>query len=351
MLVSIVAESKVLSSGETKMFMKMIARVFYPVLCVLTVIFGILAPKMIQGASVEAAFDLAAGYNDNVTRTRDATGSAFSASRIALDVPFLPGLDALDGNVLGSAAYQHYMRAGDNYQFQVGVALDGVLYGGRILPRLMAAATAFRDHAVPQDEMNEYSLDARIDWLAGARSTVWLHQVLARQNYRQPVPARHGGRQDSGRTCSTAAAGQGSIYGPSRKNCDRFISRRDWFWKTRVGFSAFPAPDVALHLILAHQRITSTVGLETRYENGLGLTADWQPADAWQISAQVDWKATNYTQTHHRSDTLRIASLSLSRFMAQTEIYFKIEWLDNPSSLPVQTWRRTITQCGISYFF
>lgn len=331
--------------------MKMTARVFYPVLCVLTGIFGILAPKIIQGASVDAAFDLAAGYNDNVTRTRDATGSAFGAYKLALDVPFLSGVDALNGNILGSAAYQHYMRAGDNYQFQVGMALDGVLYGGRILPRLRAAATACRDHAVPQDEMNEYSLDARIDWLTGARSTVWLHQVLARQSYRQPVFARYGGRQGSERTYSTAAAGEGSQCGHSRKDCDRFISRRDWFWKTHIGFSAFPAPDVVLHIMLAHQRTASTVGFETHHENSLGLMADWQPADAWQISAQVDWKAANYTQTAHRSDTIRMAALNLSRFMAQTEIFFKIEWMDNQSSLPLQTWRRTITQCGISYFF
>ncbi|OQX20362.1 MAG: hypothetical protein BWK80_35820, partial [Desulfobacteraceae bacterium IS3] len=100
--------------------------------------------------------------------------------------------------------------------------------------------------------------------------------------------------------------------------------------------------------------LDSSVDTESYGQNGVNLSFLWTPADAWEISAMTGWKRFDYDesfQDKERTDTRYLAGFGVSRFIKNIELFFHTEWMKNDSDSASESYRQTVTQCGVNFSF
>ena len=318
---------------------------------------GICLLWTMQAAALDMAFEVAAGYDDNVTRSHDASGSGFGAYKISLGQPFLSKIKWLDGDAFMDVSYQDYFRVSDNYQLKTGGLLACSLADGRVLPSLMYEAKFYRDDEVEWDEMDEHRLEGQLEWLMSGRFTINIQQAWAWQSYCHPVEVQSCGRSSLTKPqCAMsqgghAGGGNPSGHGNMTGKKQEIISRDDRLSQSGFRLTAYLSPNLEADVSLAHARLSSSVETESYRENSISLSMRWFPDDSWKISAMTSWKDADYPGSPDRSDTGLALNLGVSCFINKYEIFVHAEWLDNDSSLDAESYRQVVTQCGVSLLF
>lgn len=311
----------------------------------------------------EFTLQTSGGYDDNVTLTDDASGSGFGLYRIGLSRRIYKGDDGLTSHLYLDGTYQDYFRFSDNYTVRAGGA-TGWSFSDVLRPGLYYEAMVYRDREFAYDDLNEFLLGGRLEWLTAAAWTIDADQSFAFQDgeiqgtdavidgvMHQAGHGRHG---MGGRT-STGGGGAAGI-GTSASG-DGFLSR------SSAGITAHPAPtlDVGVRLML-NRRWASGQGDAYR-EHGFAIFSFWQPeiprfGDRFQIRPQLrlllEYRKADYLDDgpdRDRDDTIRSAAAGLVLPVDPLEFHVEGRWVDVDSTSAVESYRKGVIQCGISLYY
>jgi len=317
-----------------------------------------------ESLSFETLIETAAGYNDNVPLLPDKTGSAFMRYQMKSDHRFFSGSLAWDGDVFVTGIYRDYFQVSDNYQIKAGGSLNYALSDGRLPVGVSSEAMLYRDDYIEEDDRSEISFAAQMDWLATSRMTLGLRQSWIWADYRNPfiisTSGHHYGPGAGMMNCE--GQGQSSELTFGNKVCadgremsgqplSDEVSRNDRIHITGLKAMFFLTPEIQSDLLFEHRRLNSSSDMESYSRNSLSLSLLWTPNDLWEISSTAAGRRAEFDDETDRRDTLYSGSIGISRFIGKFELFFQFEWTKNDSSLDIECFRQTVTQCGMALSF
>jgi hypothetical protein len=293
----------------------------------------------VQAAETDLFVELAVGYDDNVTQSPEPASSIFSEYRTGLYQFFFADSPLIDGKGYVGAKYQDYFNVKDNYQLYAGASLAMPLAAGRFVPDFFYEGTIFRDIELPADSMNEHCLGGRFEWLADARLTLQFQQTFCWQSYsnEEDVYANGGKKNINNQDIGQQA-----------------YSRDDRLYTTGFLFHYNVTPETDAELLFTHDRLFSTIAEQSYVENGVKLSLLWEPLNIWEFSGTISWDKSVYddpTDGVDRRDTAWNIGAGVSRLVSQYELFFRVNWTRNDSSLPEETYTNMVTLCGVSRSF
>jgi len=113
----------------------------------------------------------------------------------------------------------------------------------------------------------------------------------------------------------------------------------------------FLTPEIQSDLLFEHRSLNSSSDMESYSRNTLSLSLLWTPNDLWEISSTAAARRAEFDDETDRRDTLYSGSIGISRFIGKFELFFQFEWTKNDSSLDIECFRQTVTQCGMALSF
>jgi hypothetical protein len=340
---------------------------------------GIFNPGIFRArpaAAFEFTLQAAGGYDDNVTLTDDASGSGFGLYRLGLSRRIYKSGDGLTSRLYLDGTYQDYSRFSDNYAIRAGGATDWYFLD-LLRPGVYYEAMFYRDREFKYDDLNEFLLGGRLEWLAAAAWTIDADQSFAFQDGKiqgldivtdgdtfQPGRGHHGmgggagggrggaGTGGSGMTGAGGATGMGTSA-----SGDGFLSR------SSAGITAHPAAslDAGVRLML-NRRWASGDG-DAYWEHGLSLFSFWRPeiprfGDRFQMRPRLrmvlEYRKADYLDGSvdpDRDDAIWFAALGLVLPIDPLELYAEGRWVDVDSSSAEESYRKGVIQCGLSWYF
>ncbi len=304
-------------------------------LAILVVIFF----SEVRAAATDLSIELAGGHDDNVTRSPTPTSSMFSLYHTDLSRYFFSDSPLIEGKGYVGAKYQDYFNVKDNYQIYTGASLAIPLAEGRFVPDFFYEGTIFRDMEQSADSMNEHCLGGRFEWLPYARLTVEIQQTWCWQDYRNKVDVLADGEYKNMKEED------------SQHQTDL---RDDYLYSTGFLFRYNFTPETDAELLFTHDRRSSSIAEESYIKNGVMFSLLWESLNIWYISGTVSWDKSVYndvTDGIDRQDTAWNIGGGISRLVRQYELFFRVNWTHNNSSLSEESYTNMVTLCGVSRSF
>ncbi|MDA3896432.1 MAG: hypothetical protein PF482_09820 [Desulfobacteraceae bacterium] len=312
---------------------------FIRLLPILVVIFFSERPAVAIDASVE----LTGGHDDNVNRSSTPTSSMFTRYRTDLSRYFFSDLFLADCTGYVGGKYQDYFSAKDNYQIYAGVSLARPLAEGRFVPSFFYEGTLFWNNELPEDSMNEHCLGGRFEWVAHARISIEFQQTWCWKDYRNEEGVQAG-----------VQAGSKQKNMKEQGILNETYSREDRLNATGFLFRYNFTPETDAELLFTHDRSSSTIDKESYVENGVMLFLLWEPSNIWEIYSSISWEKADYDHAPNsgdRRDTAWNIGAGVSRLVSQYELFFRVNWTRNDSSLAEESYTNMVTLCGVSRSF
>lgn len=292
-----------------------------------------------QAVAIDASIELSIGYDDNVTLSPDPTASGFTNYRTEFYQNFLSDSLKTDFKGYFCAEYQDYFKAKNNYQFYAGTLLTFPLLEGRFRPEILYQGMIFRDKEQTEDSLNEHRLEGRFAWLPTARLSMEIQQTFRWHNYRNAEYFQAGRHKSfKGQHCYTKQTS----------------SRYDHISSTGFLFNFYFTPEIDAELLFNHEQQSSTIKKESYHENGVSLSLFRIHRDIWEMSGTVAWRKANYDHTTSagaRRDSTWDIGAGISRLINKYTFFLRIDWEDNNSSLPEESYSNMVTQCGVLQSF
>lgn len=352
------------------------------------------------------------GYDDNPARTSSPGGSAFTFYRAEMDKSFSLGSSARLSTLV-EGRYRNYTRVGDNYFLRAYGAVTRPVCSGRLLPSILAEVNAYRDDLVREDSRDEYLFGGRVSWLYSRYLTLSFESTYSRLDYknpaqpyagREPAPqtgpaapaaspvaapaqSRNPGKGSAAQSMSAQEAGNGNgrgAGGNTGRNRNRFRNRLnaafarivdtvdftasgavpelavtepprdDHLVNTDIIADAFMAPGISGAFSAGYAELHSSVDFETYRQWHARMQLDRDFRDTWRLELDAGWARTCYYDSplsFERIDYTFSAGLSIGRQIGPFELFAGVIWLKNNSRLSVESYRQTVTQCGLSWYF
>jgi hypothetical protein len=284
------------------------------------------------------------GLDSNPAQRREASALAFA--RYSLDAGRRTRWRLLDIEGVFAGWYRDYEGANDSYRLAAQGRYLQETQQGRGLLSLALDAALYRDQLVAADERNEAALRLRYDFLSGARDELGIaleYRALAYRNSSLPWAGRPGGVN---KRLSSARAQQEQKHRAVRRD-ER---------STRLLF------DVVHHwtqtlsgaLNISFARLDSNAPAEAYRRYGAALQTDFELTPDWLLAFTVAAYYSDYDQAPRqwrRQDRLRFADLALRRTMGAAELICAVSYQHNASSIDVKSFRQTVSECGLLWFF
>lgn len=323
-----------------------------PNLFFLFLVIGLAMMPPVNAQALETDLELAVGYDDNVPKSSEPEDSSFALYRIRLAQLFSWDALSADGDVFLEGEYHEYFRLSDKYQLKTGASLGTGFANDRLLPRIFCEGLLYRDNYVEDDDRNEIMIGGQADWIVNARLTLGIRQTISRADYRNPAlicsEPLHSSQMGNGN-----GNGNGMMMG--HRYCRKSdISRDDDFYATGLQGTVYLSPETNTVLSLEHNRLDSSVATESFLQNGVNLSFLWIPADVWEVSVNTAWRHFDYDESSEdadRTDTRYLAGFGVSRFIKNIELFFHTEWTKNDSDSASESYRQTVTKCGVNLSF
>ena len=296
-----------------------------------------------QLLATEASVGLSIGYDDNIGRTPEPAESGFSRYFLILSHSFFPDSYITNWEAYIGSEYQDYFKAEHNYKIYAETSLNFPFAGGCFLPEISYEGMIFRDNEQPEDSMNQHSLKGRFEWLPAPRLTVEIQQTFSYQNYSDGGEIQTGG----------VFGGYGKMKGQQSLQQQTY-ARDDNLSSSDLLFTFHLSPDIDTGLMFSHGRRSSSMEKESYTENGLIFSLIWTQFGIWEISSTIGWRKADYDHAPYdmeRQDTAWDISAGISRYIDKYELFMRIDWEDNDSSLEEELYSNMVTQCGISLSF
>ncbi len=79
-----------------------------------------------------------------------------------------------------------------------------------------------------------------------------------------------------------------------------------------------------------------------------------EPAAGWRLGLELAWDGLNYENSPgypQRDDELVTAAASVSRFMGDAELFCRLRYQHNDSTVAEKAFNQTVTHCGLAWDF
>ena len=293
----------------------------------------------------DATLETGAGVDDNVARTSLGTTSAFCMVGGQGEVHFQSGgRTPLMTTAYFFGRYQDFWDAEENHHLGIGADFSVSLMDGALVPGLVLEGSRVREGDRPDEDRNAFRLAGSLRWLAGARVVLTVRETWSRRFYDEVLPA------DTDPTVNGTGRGKGRGDGTRFQDADR----QDDLLVTELTVSVYPAPAWEAELTGTHFHNDSTLTLESYAESGGRLKITWGPSPSWTFFVEGGWWRADYDTAGRRpsrtDDRLR-GGLGVARGFSSWELFVDAVYEDNDSTWTMQTYRDTVTRCGIRWFF
>ena len=135
------------------------------------------------GADFNGLAGVSVGYDNNASLSQEEKNSAFVSYRAKLGFHIIPQNAAYESDIFAEAIYRDYFTLEDNYRMKASGYMTWHTAGGLMFPGIFAELSSYRDGLNPADEKDGVLVGGKLDWLASARITLGIQQVLSWQNY------------------------------------------------------------------------------------------------------------------------------------------------------------------------
>lgn len=322
---------------------------------------GIAAPTY----AAETTLELVAGYDDNVDERAGGTGSGFLDVRGFLNAAlFSDAFETLTLDLFADGRYAHRLRVDDLGEAGVGISARYPLSGGRWIPGASLEGRILRDDFLPGDDRGSLFLRGELRFLATASATLGLVQEFGRDDYREAVEigaeggtnrppfSRSGTLRAGGPPADRPGAGPADGSGnPGVRDVD---DREDDIAATRLRAEFFPRPALRFDVEGVWTRLDSSIERESFDGIGLSAGAGWFP-EPWGFRLSFAGYRDDYDAElsggGSREDTTWILGAELRRSFGPVDGLAAVEWTGADSSADNQSYRRTVTRCGVSWSF
>jgi len=300
-----------------------------------------------KAMSLDISLGLSAGYDDNLSQEQTAVSSAFTSHQIKLYQLLFSDISSAEGNIFIEGDYQNYSDVPDNYKLRGGLSFSFPLAKGRLLPSIFSEAAIYRDSFISEDERDEMLAGGAVEWLATGRFTLIVRQTWNWSDYKEPVILYTGSH------ASESGAGKEWSHGHGGENQhQQSFSRDDRISSSEIEGKFFLSPTIETSLSAECNYLNSSAETESYLQNALYLSFLWKPHDMWEISAKSFLKNTDYDNPAlERTDKTFFISLGISCFIRNFEIFLQVENTENDSSLDIESYHQTVTQCGFLFSF
>ncbi len=311
------------------------------------------------GANFNGLAGISAGYDTNVSLSQEEKNSAFVLYRAKLGFRIIPENPAYESDIFTEGIYKEYFSLENSYRLRAGGYLTWTAAGGLLVPGIFAEISGYRDKLNPADEKDGVTLGAKLDWLASARITLEIQQILSWQNYINSAEwYAHRDNPSPAPIFRRSALLFPSPSMPVYTLSGAENQRNEMLSATHLRGIFYLSSDLKSEAFLEYIHSDFSISYESYIEKGFGVSLIWTPIEAWEFTPSAYWKRFDYDNASDspwgnikRQDNERGIGLNISYFFKKFEIFAKIDLTDNHSDFGTETYRRTITQCGINWSF
>lgn len=315
------------------------------------------------GADFNGLAGVSVGYDNNASLSQEEKNSAFVSYRAKLGFHIIPQNAAYESDIFAEAIYRDYFTLEDNYRMKASGYMTWHTAGGLMFPGIFAELSSYRDGLNPADEKDGVLVGGKLDWLASARITLGIQQVLSWQNYinsaewyahrDNPSPLPRISAMLFQPPSSSPSLPMSISAPPAAEN-----HRNEMLRATTLRCIVYLSSELRSEAFWEYIRSDFSIAPESYIEKGIGLSLVWTPIESWEITPSAYWKRFDYDNVSgdfpdntERQDTEREIGLNISYFFKKVEVFAKIDIIDNHSDFGTESYRRTITQCGINWSF
>lgn len=300
----------------------------------------------VRAEALDTSVELTVGYDDNVPASSDATESGFAFYRAELLQQFFSDHPAINSDIFIEGDYYDFFQVSDRYELKAGVSFGLSLMDGRLVPGIISEGLIYRDEYMEADDCDEIMAGGRLKWLFSEQMMLEARQTWRRTDYKEPAVIGPDPRPDTG----PGYYGEKTDDPPPLKTID--IEER--VRSTGLQLVVYLASSIQAELMATYNRLTSSMDADAYREKGLSISLLWMPSSLWEISAMTGWGEVDYDHDPPNTDwteNIFDASFGISRFIDPFELFFKVERTENDSSLDGDSYRQTVTQCGVILSF
>jgi hypothetical protein len=284
----------------------------------------------------DTAIGASAGYDSNVRSTPDESGSSFTAYHLHLTHQISHEKGFGQSNFYLDSFYKHYSRFEDSFSADAGASYSGYPGGNRLMALGLVEAGVYRDDENYFDELNWIKIGGKLEYFYSGRITFQFMQFFNWNDYLEPVE-------------DITGSNAGSESGITGTNLTK--KRDDFYMSSDLGVTVQLHPKLNLKLYALYNRLSSNIKTE-RYDGfGGSIFLRFSPDTLWGVSAETSLWKNDFDASGDRTDTFIYANLTINLFIKRFELFVRAEFMENDSTLEYETYKRLVTQCGVSIYF
>lgn len=300
--------------------------------------------------AMEATFELAAGYDDNVAEVTEAEGSGMVQYRVQLSQSLLSEQTGPGSDLFFDAVYSQYVDFEDNFEVRAGTELATAPFYARFRARIFVEAVAYRDDFVAEDEHNTLLVGGNIEWLAGARLTLSLQQIFSKVDYRNTVSLPGQRIYTVGKGKGKGSSGQEIIV----EGEWIALSQEDSVSSTEMMAAYAMGPDFQTDLLFLYRDSSSSNDYESHQEVGGYAKMTWFCTEFSEFFVSgylsiLDYKTA--PEGIERRDDVNSVGLGGNWWMGNTKLFVQFDRTAIDSPISGEDYTKSVALCGVSYTF
>lgn len=303
------------------------------------------------------------GHDSNPTRSSLAHESYFTEYRFLMEESL-----AHHNAQFGIAAIGDYQDfENGNSKQQYGLVADWSYSADNGTNWFDAAAKAIRykDDLMVEDERDEFALLFGWSHLIDARSEIAITTQWQRLDYRLPslplpppktAPLNHKPHTFNHPSSHHSHSEPHPPLQPKEPHGDALntISRRDELAELSVEYGYHWGPTTRSFLSADVAHIDSTISQEKHLSKGIELTLEHIHNQQWQFMLSSRWENRDYASSvdiEQRNDDVVSLSAKLKRWFGDTELSCEWLYIKHDSNISLENYRRSISRCGLTWYF
>ncbi len=197
-------------------------------------------------------------------------------------------------------------------------------------------AGLYRDNENYLDELNRIKIGGKLEYFYSGRITFQFWQFFNWSHYLEPVEY-------------ITASDSGYESGNTDTNLTK--KRNDFYMSSDLGVTVRLHPKLNVKLFALYNRLNSNINTESYDGFGGSIIVRFSPNTLWGVSAETLLWKNDFDESGDRTDTFKSANLIINLFINQFELFIRADFMENDSTLEYETYKRLVTQCGVSICF
>jgi len=239
-------------------------------------------------------------------------------------------------SVYFDSSYKHYSQFDDRFSVYAGAYYSCFPGGNRVMTLGLVEAGVYRDKENFFDELNWIKIGGKLEYFYSGRITFQFMQFFNWSHYLEPVKYI-----------------PESVSGSESGNTDTDLTKKqkDFYMSSDLGVTVRLHPKLNVKILALYNRLLSNIKTESYDGFGGSIILGFSPDTLWGISAETSIWKNDFDKSEGRTDSFRYANLIINRFINQYTLFISVGFKENDSSLEYESYKRLVTQCGVSICF